>query len=309
MFINSIYSEITECASKLGCTTLLGESLKKHTSFKIGGPADVFIYINNLNSAKVLINLINKKIVPFFILGNGTNLLVSDEGYRGIILSFAKCEKFLNLENENIISCSSGIPLARVCVFALQNSLSGLEFAWGIPGSCGGAVFMNAGAYGNDISDIVISCSHLDENGEEKTLKKEALEFSYRKSFYSNKSFAITSLKFKLKKDDPKLIRQRMYENILKRKSKQPLEYPNAGSIFKRPEGHFTGALIEKCGLKGASCGGAAVSEKHSGFIINKGGAKAQDVINLIKFIKEKVYSKFGITLECEIKTLGNIEV
>lgn len=309
MFINSIYSDIVKCSKTLGCITLINESLKKHTSFKIGGPADIFIYINNLESAKILINLINKKNLPFFILGNGTNLLVSDEGYRGIILSFAKCEKFLNLENENIISCSSGIPLARVCVFALQNSLSGLEFAWGIPGSCGGAVFMNAGAYGNDISDIIISCSHLDETGTEKTLKKEALEFSYRKSFYSNKSFAITSLKFKLKRDDPELIRQRMYENILKRKSKQPLEYPNAGSIFKRPEGHFTGALIEKCGLKGTSFGGAAVSEKHSGFIINKGGAKAKDVIDLIKFIREKVYNKFGVTLECEIRTLGNIEV
>lgn len=283
--------------------------MKKHTSFKIGGPADLFIYINNLDSGKALISLINKKNIPFFILGNGTNLLVSDEGYRGIILSFSKYEKILNLEGEDIINCSSGIPLAKICVTALQNGLSGLEFAWGIPGSCGGALFMNAGAYGNDISNVILSCSHLLKDGTEETLKNNALELSYRKSFYSDKSLAIISMKFKLIKDDPKAIRAKMYENISKRKSKQPLEYPNAGSIFKRPEGHFAGALIDECDLKGTSFGGAMVSTKHSGFIINTGNAKAKDVVRLIKFIQEKVYNKFGVNLECEVKTLGNIKV
>lgn len=283
--------------------------MKKHTSFKIGGPADLFIYINNLDSGKALINLINKRNIPFFILGNGTNLLVSDEGYRGIILSFSKYEKILNLEGEDIINCSSGIPLAKICVTALQNGLSGLEFAWGIPGSCGGALFMNAGAYGNDISNVILSCSHLLKDGTEETLKNNALELSYRKSFYSDKSLAIISMKFKLIKDDPKAIRAKMYENISKRKSKQPLEYPNAGSIFKRPEGHFAGALIDGCDLKGTSFGGAMVSTKHSGFIINTGNAKAKDVVRLIKFIQEKVYNKFGVNLECEVKTLGNIKV
>lgn len=288
---------------------LLNEELKKHTSFKIGGPADLFIYINNLNSGKALIKFINQKNVPFFILGNGTNLLVSDEGYRGVVLSFSKCEKVLSLENNDIINCSSGIPLAKTCVMALQNGLSGLEFAWGIPGSCGGALFMNAGAYGNDISNIILSCSHLLSDGTEETLGKDALSLSYRKSFYSDKSFAITSMKFKLTKDDPKIIREKMYENISKRKSKQPLEYPNAGSIFKRPEGYFAGTLIQECDLKGVSFGGAMVSPKHSGFIINTGNATAADVMRLVKFIQEKVYNKFGVNLECEIKTLGNIKV
>lgn len=288
---------------------LLNEELKKHTSFKIGGPADLFIYINNLSSGKALINLINKRNTPFFALGNGTNLLVSDEGYRGIVLSFSKCEKVLSLENENIINCSSGIPLAKICVTALQSGLAGLEFAWGIPGSCGGALFMNAGAYGSDISNIILSCSHLLLDGTEETLNKDALELSYRKSFYSDKSLLITSMKFKLEKSDPKIIREKMYENISKRKSKQPLEYANAGSIFKRPEGYFAGALIEECGLKGKSFGGAMVSPKHSGFIVNTGNASAKDVIRLIRFIQEKVYNKFGVKLECEIKTLGNLEV
>ena len=288
---------------------LLNEELKNHTSFKIGGPADLFIYINNLSSGKALINLINKRNTPFFALGNGTNLLVSDEGYRGIVLSFSKCEKVLSLENENIINCSSGIPLAKICVTALQSGLTGLEFAWGIPGSCGGALFMNAGAYGSDISNIILSCSHLLPDGTEETLNKDALELSYRKSFYSDKSLLITSMKFKLEKSDPKIIREKMYENISKRKSKQPLEYANAGSIFKRPEGYFAGALIEECGLKGKSFGGAMVSPKHSGFIVNTGNASAKDVIRLIRFIQEKVYNKFGVKLECEIKTLGNLEV
>ena len=288
---------------------LLNEELKKHTSFKIGGPADLFIYINNLSSGKALINLINKRNTPFFALGNGTNLLVSDEGYRGIVLSFSKCEKVLSLENENIINCSSGISLAKICVTALQSGLTGLEFAWGIPGSCGGALFMNAGAYGSDISNIILSCSHLLPDGTEETLNKDALELSYRKSFYSDKSLLITSMKFKLEKSDPKIIREKMYENISKRKSKQPLEYANAGSIFKRPEGYFAGALIEECGLKGKSFGGAMVSPKHSGFIVNTGNASAKDVIRLIRFIQEKVYNKFGVKLECEIKTLGNLEV
>ena len=296
-------------AEKLGCTVLLNEELKKHTSFKIGGPADLFIYINNLSSGKALINLINKRNTPFFALGNGTNLLVSDEGYRGIVLSFSKCEKVLSLENENIINCSSGIPLAKICVTALQSGLTGLEFAWGIPGSCGGALFMNAGAYGSDISNIILSCSHLLPDGTEETLNKDALNLSYRKSFYSDKSLLITSMKFKLEKSDPKIIREKMYENISKRKSKQPLEYANAGSIFKRPEGYFAGALIEECGLKGKSFGDAMVSPKHSGFIINTGNASAKDVIRLIRFIQEKVYNKFGVKLECEIKTLGNLEV
>ena len=282
--------------------------MKSHTSFKIGGPADLFIYINNENSLKIIIKELNTLEIPFFIIGNGSNLLVSDEGYRGVVFSLSKSEKILRLENGDTIICSAGISLAKACVFAMQNSLSGLEFAWGIPGTCGGALFMNAGAYGNDISNIIESSKYINKNGEEKILSKNEMKLSYRKSFYSEfGNNCIISLAFKLKPSDLNKIKEKMYENIHKRKSKQPLDYPNAGSIFKRPKGYFAGTLIESAGLKGKSIGGAMVSPKHAGFIINTGGATAQDVKNLIEYIKKTVFEKFGVLLECEIKTLGNI--
>ncbi len=192
----------------------------------------------------------------------------------------------------------------------MQNDLSGLEFAWGIPGSCGGALFMNAGAYGNDISNVIKKGTHITLNGTEETLDKNEMQFSYRKSIYSNKPFIITSITFELNKSRLEDIKSKMHENILKRKAKQPLEYPNAGSIFKRPgNGYYAGTLVQQSGLKGASVGGAMVSPKHSGFIVNKGNATAKDVLNLINMIKEKVYKNSGILLECEIKTLGNIKL
>ena len=284
--------------------------MKNHTSFKIGGPADLFIYINNENSLKIIIKELNATGIPFFILGNGSNLLVSDEGYRGVVLSLTKSEKKLVLKDNETIICSAGIPLAKACVFAMKNSLSGLEFAWGIPGSCGGALFMNAGAYGNDISNIIMRSKYIDKNGEEKILSRDEMKLSYRKSFYSEfNDNCIISLEFKLKPFYSDKIKKQMYENIYKRKTKQPLDYPNAGSIFKRPEGYFAGALIEKSGLKGHSIGGAMVSPKHAGFIINAGDASATDVKKLINYIKKTVFENFGVELECEIKTLGNISL
>ncbi len=225
-----------------------------------------------------------------------------------MVLSLTKSFKTLTLENENTIVCGAGISLAKACVFAMQNELSGLEFAWGIPGSCGGALFMNAGAYGHDISDIIKKGTHVTLKGTEETLDKGEMKLSYRKSLYSQEPFIITSLAFELKKSSIKSIKSKMHENIIKRKTKQPLEYPNAGSIFKRPgNGYYTGPLIEQSGLKGASVGDAMVSLKHAGFIINKGNATAKDLLNLINLIKEKVYADSGVLLECEIKTLGNI--
>lgn len=304
-----MYSEIIQLANKLNCTVLQNEELKKHTSFKVGGPADLFIYINNTKSLKLILNEINKKNIPFFILGNGTNLLVSDEGFRGIVLTLIKDREKLLIENENVLSCSAGIPLAKACVVALKSGLSGLEFAWGIPGSCGGALFMNAGAYGNDMSDIIIEGTHIKNDGVEEILTKKELNLSYRTSFYTDKSYIITSMKMKLIKHSPELIREKMYKNILKRKSKQPLEFPNAGSAFKRPVGYYAGTLIEQCGLKGISVGDAMVSTKHAGFIINKGNATAQNICDLVKTIRDTIYKKTGVLLESEIKTLGNINL
>ncbi len=247
--------------------------------------------------------------MPFFILGNGSNLLVADEGYRGIVLSISKMDDSLYLENETTICCNAGAMLAKVCVFAMKNNLSGLEFAWGIPGTCGGALFMNAGAYGNEMADIIYESTHIKPDGTKETFKKDELKLSYRKSIYSEKPFVITSMKLKLTKSNSKNIREKMLENISKRKSKQPLDLPSAGSTFKRPEGHYAGALIQECGLKGAKIGGAMVSEKHAGFVVNIGNATAQDVVSLIRLIKNRVYKEKGILLECEVKTLGNITI
>jgi len=284
--------------------------LKNHTSFKIGGPADLFIYVNNQENLAALISQIAAEEIPFFILGNGSNLLVSDEGFNGIILYLNEDFKSISLKENCTIECGSGATLAKVCVFAMQNDLSGLEFAWGIPGSCGGALFMNAGAYGKEISDVVLEASHLTSQGVMQTLTKDDMMLSYRKSLYSENSFIITSLKLKLDRSNHKEIKNTMHQTILKRKSKQPLQFPSAGSVFKRPGGgYFAGALIESAGLKGAKIGGAMVSTKHSGFIVNTGNATAQDVSKLIKLIKEKVYLESGILLECEIKTLGNIKI
>lgn len=304
-----MYSDIIKLCNNLSCSVISNEPLKKHTSFKIGGPADLFVYVNSIDNLKIILNYINTQNIPFFILGNGTNVLASDEGFRGIVINLTKIKDKLFIANNNIITCSSGVSLAKVCVFALKNSLSGLEFAWGIPGSCGGALFMNAGAYGSDMSDIILEGSHIKDDGTEEILEKDKLNLTYRKSYYTDKPFIITSIKMQLKNENPTIIRSKMYENILKRKTKQPLEFPNAGSIFKRPEGYYAGTLIEQCGLKGKKVGGAMVSPKHAGFIVNTGNATSNDVCNLVNLIKETVYKKTGVTLECEIKTLGNLDL
>lgn len=305
-----IYKNLIDISKKLSCTVLLNESMKKHTSFKIGGNADVFIYVNNIENLKIILGLITTENIPYFIIGNGTNLLVADDGFRGVVLNLQHGLKNIEInKEENTIYCEAGVPLNKVCVCALQNNLSGLEFAWGIPGTCGGALSMNAGAYGSDISNVIESSKHLTPSETTETLSKNELNLSYRKSIFSDKPFIISSMKFKLHKANEKDIRAKMYENISKRKSKQPLEYPNAGSIFKRPKGYFAGALIEQSGFKGKFVGGAMVSPKHSGFIINTGKATASDVSNLIYLIKDKVYKEFGVILECEIKTLGNVNL
>lgn len=304
-----MYSDIIKLCNNLGCTAISSEPLKNHTSFKIGGPADLFVYVNDIDNLKIILSYINKQNIPFFILGNGTNVLASDDGFRGIVINLTKIKNKLTIEDNNIITCSSGISLAKVCVFALKNNLSGLEFAWGIPGSCGGALFMNAGAYGSDMSNIILKGSHIKKDGTEEILEKNKLNLSYRKSYYTDKPFIITSISMQLKNENPTIIRSKMYENILKRKTKQPLDFPNAGSIFKRPEGYYAGTLIEQCGLKGKNIGGAMVSPKHAGFIVNTGNATSSDVCHLINLIKETVYKKAGVTLECEIKTLGNLDL
>lgn len=279
------------------------EPMRAHTTFKIGGEADIFIIPA---SPAALISAVKKCAeleIPYFILGNGSNLLVSDGGIEGAVISLAGING-ISAEGEKI-TCGAGAMLSSVCLKALSLSLTGLEFAYGIPGTAGGALYMNAGAYGGQMADVIESAECLTASGEIKTLKKEDMRLGYRSSVFKKGGLIIISLTLALKKGDKAEIKAEMDELLNRRKQKQPLEYPSAGSTFKRPEGYFAGALIEKNGLKGLSVGGAQVSEKHAGFVINRGGATAADVKALIGKIQKKVFENDGVMLEPEVIFTG----
>lgn len=280
------------------------EPMRIHTSFRIGGPARLFVEPQNEEELALLIKKCNESKTEYFILGNGSNLLVNDDGFQGVIIHLGRGFDTVELYDETTIAALAGASLSSVCKFALSKGLTGLEFAYGIPGSVGGAAYMNAGAYGGEMKDVVYSCSHIDEDGKSGLLKGDDLSFGYRKSAYCENGCVVTKVTFKLKKGVKNDIEVKMNEILQKRIDKQPLNYPSAGSVFKRPEGYFAGALIEQCGLKGKSFGGAAVSEKHAGFIINTGGATCNDVTELIEFCKKTVFDKFKVTLETEIKRI-----
>ncbi|ADQ15443.1 UDP-N-acetylmuramate dehydrogenase [Halanaerobium hydrogeniformans] len=282
------------------------KKLAEFTSFKVGGPADLLLKPQEIEAAQKLIPLIMKSKLPFFILGQGSNLIVSDKGYRGVIIYTGDLNDY-QIKGESI-SAESGIELEEIADIALKNSLSGLEFASGIPGSLGGALYMNAGAYDGEMKDIITSALFVNQKGELLKLSKKELELDYRNSILQNKSLNYLALKvnLKLKKDKKANIKAKMEELHQKRWSKQPMELPSAGSIFKRPEGHYTGALIEKAGLKGYQIGGAQVSKKHAGFIVNKGDATAEDIIKLIEKIKDEIYKMSGVQLEVEPRFLGD---
>lgn len=292
---------IFNLAEILGCEARKYEPMSKHTSFKIGGNADVYIKVNNLSKLSTILKECQASDVDYMILGNGSNLLVSDEGIRGAVIRLDGDFRKITLLDDTTIFCGAGATLAYLCKFALNCGLSGLEFAWGIPGTVGGAVFMNAGAYDGEMKDVVHSVSHISPSGEIGRTEKENLNFGYRTSVYRSNNMIITGVTLKLKKGNPDEIRAKMDDYMSRRSTKQPLEYPSAGSVFKRPEGSFAGALIEQCGLKGKTCGGAQVSEKHAGFIINKSNATSKDVRDLIGVIQKTVSEKTGYSLECEL--------
>lgn len=292
---------IFNLAEILGCEARKYEPMSKHTSFKIGGNADVYIKVNNLSKLSTILKECQASDVDYMILGNGSNLLVSDEGIRGAVIRLDGDFRKITLLDDTTIFCGAGATLAYLCKFALNCGLSGLEFAWGIPGTVGGAVFMNAGAYDGEMKDVVHSVSHISPSGEIGRTEKENLNFGYRTSVYRSNNMIITGVTLKLKKGNPDEIRAKMDDYMSRRSTKQPLEYPSAGSVFKRPEGNFAGALIEQCGLKGKTCGGAQVSEKHAGFIINKSNATSKDVRDLIDEIQKTVSEKTGYSLECEL--------
>ena len=290
-----------DSAIEMGCKAYKNEKLCNHISFKVGGPCPLLIEPKDEKQLTNILKLIKENNAPYIILGNGTNVLVPDEGLDKIVVKIGDEMTALSLEGEDVISCSAGTKVVTLCKFALENSLSGLEFAYGIPGTCGGAVFMNAGAYGGEIKDVITEITYLTPDLKLKTMPAPEAEFSYRHSAFKRSGCIVVSAKFKLNKKSQEEIKAAMNDFLSRRKDKQPLEYPSAGSTFKRPKGHFAGALIEQCGFKGKSLGGAQISEKHAGFLINKNNATAKDIMDLIKLTQETVKKETGITLEPEI--------
>lgn len=285
---------------------IFDEPMKKHTSFKIGGTADYFFKATTLEELQNIIKFAKIKELPITIIGNGSNLLVTDKGIRGLVIKIDI--KKLKIEKKDefaVIEVGAGNKLMALATKMKDEELSGLEGLSGIPGSVGGAIVMNAGAYGKEMKDVVLSTTCMDKNGKLYTFSNEEQEFSYRNSIFQKKDYIIIETKLKLEYGKKDEIQKRMEEYFKSRKEKQPIEYPSAGSSFKRQDGIITAKLIDDVGLKGYKIGGAQVSEKHAGFIVNYNNATATDVINLIDYIKEKVYSKYGIKIEEEIKIIG----
>lgn len=299
----SFITETKNICENIGCEYATNVSMSGYTSFKIGGNAAIMVFPDTEDKLAAIIEYCNNNSVKKLLLGKGSNMLVSDEGFAGIVINTCKLDK-IELIDETTVYCQSGAALIKLCRFALDYGLTGLEFAYGIPGTAGGAAYMNAGAYGGEMKDVLVKCEHISPDAQKGSFKAEELDLSYRHSVYSKNDYVITSLVLKLEKGDKAQIKAKMDELMAKRIDKQPLDYPSAGSTFKRPEGYFAGALIEQCGLKGFSIGGAQVSEKHAGFVINKGGATAEDVINLIEHCKNVVLNETGVTLEPEVEII-----
>ena len=278
------------------------EPMSKHTTFKIGGNARLVVMPESEEEIAFIVKKCNELGVRYLTVGNGSNLLVSDKGIDACVILLGKGFDGIRLIDDTTVFAEAGAMLIKVCTFALENGLSGLEFAYGIPGSCGGAAFMNAGAYGGEMKDVLYRCDHITISGEKGCLEGDDLKLSYRHSAYYDNGCIVTGLYLKLKKGDREEIKAKMQDLMSRRHEKQPLEFPSAGSTFKRPEGYFAGALIEECGLKGMSVGGAQVSTKHAGVVINKGGATCSDVLELCKKVSQTVEREKGVRLEMEIR-------
>lgn len=295
---------INEIEKLLGYeNVLINEPMKNHTTFKIGGLCDVFVKPTTVEQVKEVVKLLQDNNINYYIVGNGSNLLVSDEGYRGVIINLFNNFSDITVKDD-IITANAGALLGKIGHVALDNGLKGFEFATGIPGTLGGAVVMNAGAYGGEMKDVLVSATVLTKDGDIITLSNEELELSYRSSIIEKNGYIVLSADIKLSKGDKDEIKALISELATRRRDKQPLEYPSAGSTFKRPKDNFAGKLIMDAGLRGYSVGGAMVSEKHCGFVINKGNATCKDVIELTDNVKQKVKEQFGIELELEVKKL-----
>lgn len=295
-------NKLIELFNELKCEYAENEPMSSHTTFKIGGAARLVVYPENEEQISAIVRCAKENNVRLITIGNGSNLLVADEGIDACVMILDEHFAQIRLIGDDVIYASAGAMLIKVCRFALDNELSGLEFAYGIPGSCGGGAFMNAGAYGGEMKDVLFKCSHIDKDGNIGFLEGDDLKLGYRHSAYYENGCIITGLYMKMKKGEKAQIKAVMDDLISRRRAKQPLEYPSAGSTFKRPEGYFAGALIEGCCLKGKSVGGAQVSEKHAGFVINKGGATCKDVLDLCRLCSDTVEKEKGVKLEMEIR-------
>lgn len=276
----------------------VNEEMSKHTSFKVGGTADFFVIVDNVKQLIYVLNLAKQLRIKTYVLGNGTNIIVKDTGFRGIIIKLNF--KVLKIEKDKIM-VGAGVPVALLSEFAYRNSIKGYEFLAGIPGTTGGAIKMNAGAYGSEIKDVILETTFLDEKYNIKKISVDSQKFEYRRSIFFDKKWIIIGSTFKIEKGNKEEIKNKRAEFTQSRKEKQPLDLPNAGSVFKRGENYIPAKLIDEAGLKGFSMGGAQISEKHAGFIVNKGNATAKDIMNLIKYTKETIKEKFGEKLELEI--------
>lgn len=300
----SYTNELISLCTELGCSYRPEESLKEHTTFRIGGKCRIAVFANSEESVVKVVSFCRNKNIKFAVLGNGSNIIAEDKYFDGVVLIIGNDFSDICSVRDGIVECESGLMLSRLCITVKNEGLTGLEFAYGIPGTVGGALYMNAGAYGGQMSDVVVSADYLDTDGTIKTISCENMDLSYRHSAFMNSGRIILRVRLKLKKGTVGEIEQKMEELINKRRDKQPLNYPSAGSTFKRPEGAFAAALIEECGLKGFSVGDAQVSEKHSGFVINKGNATFNDIMELVEKVREKVKTDTGYELELEPEIL-----
>ena len=283
---------------------LLNEPMKEHTTFRVGGAADLFLMPKDAAELNGCIAILKQQEIPFLIIGNGSNLLVRDKGIRGAVIQIYQRMSEIR-QDEEIMYIQAGALLSTAAAKAAAAGLTGLEFASGIPGTLGGAVVMNAGAYGGEMKDVLVSVDVLTKDLEVKTISASELELGYRHSIIPEAGYIVLGAELKLQKGDSEAIRARMSELAEQRREKQPLQYPSAGSTFKRPAGYFAGKLVQDAGLKGKTIGGAQVSEKHSGFLINIGNATAQDILDLIAYCQKEVLEQFGVILETEVKIVG----
>ncbi|MGC4018238.1 MAG: UDP-N-acetylmuramate dehydrogenase [Muricomes sp.] len=297
-----LYEEL--CAILGEDKVLKGEPMSQHTTFRVGGPADYFVVPGSSKEIKELLALLKREAVPYYILGNGSNLLVGDKGYRGVIIQLNKNMNQIEAKG-NQISAQAGALLSKIAAEAQAQGLTGFEFASGIPGTMGGAVMMNAGAYGGEMSHVLVNATILTQEGVIKTLPVEELELGYRTSIIATNDYVVLEAVIGLESGDEEEIRARMEELKEKRVTKQPLELPSAGSTFKRPEGYFAGKLIEDAGLRGYQVGKAQVSTKHCGFVVNLGGATAEEIVELMDQVIDKVEAVSGVRLKPEVKRIG----